>query len=91
MSLQTQRFLIVVSTDDDVEEREIGDVLDALGYHGLLVLDLARTDHECPCPSDRCVRRLRQEGHAIPEGVACCICWALRLTPPGEAHAEGEV
>ncbi len=40
--MHTQRFHVVMATDGDVEEREIGEVLAALGYHGLLVLDQAR-------------------------------------------------
>lgn len=76
VDVNTQRFLIVMATDGDVQESEIGEVLDALGYHGLLVLDLARTDHEHPCPSAGCIDQLRDQGHAIAEGADCCICWA---------------
>lgn len=75
--LQTQRFLIVVATDGDVAEGEVGGVFDAVGYHGLLVLDLSKTEHEHPCPSRHCIDQLRSEGHGIPEGADCCICWAM--------------
>lgn len=65
-----------MSSDGDVQEREIGEVLDATGFHGLLVLDLARVDHEHPCPSAWCIAQLREQGHVIAEGADCCICWA---------------
>lgn len=72
----TQRFIVVMATDGDVQEREIGEVMEALGYHGLAVLDVAKADpHECPCPSGGCVEKLRREGHLIPDGTDCCICW----------------
>jgi hypothetical protein len=32
-------------------------------------------DHEHPCPSSRCIDRLRAAGWKIPEGADCCICW----------------
>lgn len=81
--VQTQKFYVIMATDGDVAEREIGEVLDALGYHGLLVLDAARADpHECPCPSARCIEQLRHEGHRIPAGTACCICWARERPEP---------
>lgn len=73
--MRTQRFYVVLATDGDVEEREIGGVLDALGYRGILVLDQARTDHEHPCPSGWCIDQLRAEGHLIPDGTDCCVCW----------------
>jgi hypothetical protein len=66
----------VLSTDGDIEEREIGEVLDALGYHGILVLDQERMNpHECPCPSLWCIEKLRSEGHVISDDVDCCVCW----------------
>jgi hypothetical protein len=65
-----------MATDGDVSETEVVDVLDALGYHGLMVLDRSRPgDHECPCPSRRCIDQLRAEGHDIPDGTDCCVCW----------------
>ncbi|WP_431881766.1 hypothetical protein [Micromonospora chalcea] len=74
--MRTQRFYVVMATDGDVEEREIGEVLGALGYRGLLVLDGARVDpHEHPCPASWCIEKLREEGHAIPDGTDCCVCW----------------
>jgi hypothetical protein len=74
--MTTQKFLVAMATDGDVEEREIGEVLDALGYHGLVVLDLAKVEpHECPCPSGWCIEKLRTEGHLIPAETRCCICW----------------
>jgi hypothetical protein len=74
--VDTQRFYVVLATDGDVSEREIGEVLDALGYHGILVLDRDKTDsHEHPCPSWGCISQLRAKGHAIPDGTNCCICW----------------
>lgn len=80
--METQRFIVIMATDGDVEEREIGGLLDDLGYHGLLVLDLARTDHEHPCPSACCIEKLRREGHLIPAGADCCICWATAGAAP---------
>jgi hypothetical protein len=76
--MDTQRFYVVMATDGDIEEREIVDLLDASGYHGVLVLDRARTDHECPCPSWGCIFQLRSEGHVIPQGTACCVCWGMQ-------------
>ncbi len=74
--MQTQRFYVVMATDGDVKEREIGEALDALGYHGLLVLDQALVDpHEHPCPSRWCIEQLRREGHVIPVDADCCVCW----------------
>jgi len=73
--MRTQRFHVVMATDGDVQEREIGEVLEALGYHGLLVLDQARMDHEHPCPSLWCIAQLRAEGHDIPDDTDCCVCW----------------
>ncbi len=75
--METQRFIVIMATDGDVDEREIGEVMQALGYHGLLVLDLDKADpHECPCPSAGCIEQLRGEGHLIPANMDCCICWA---------------
>jgi hypothetical protein len=71
--------MIVLATDGDVEEREIGEVLDALGYHGLAVVDMTRagaTNHEHPCPSWECIRQLRAEGHLIGD-EDCCVCWVI--------------
>jgi hypothetical protein len=77
--METQRFYVVLATDGDVTEREIGRVFDALGYHGILVLDQALADpHECPCPSAGCIGHLRRDGHLIPDGTDCCICWGRR-------------
>jgi len=82
--VETQRFYVIMATDGDVAEREIGEALNALGYHGLLVLDAGKADpHECPCPSRRCIEQLRREGHVIPDGTSCCICWARNAPSPG--------
>lgn len=72
-----------MATDGDVTEAEIGNALDALGYHGLLILDQATTDHEHPCPSDGCIRQLRAGGHSIPEGTLCCVCWGAGVDVDG--------
>jgi hypothetical protein len=80
---RTQRFHVVIASDGDVHEREIGDILDALGYRGLLVLDQDRTDHEHPCPSTWCLEQLRAAGHVIPAGADCCVCWGAGLTASG--------
>jgi hypothetical protein len=77
--METQRFYVVMATDGDVEEAEIGGALDALGYHGLLVLDRSKTDHEHPCPSSWCIEQLRSQGHSIPAGTDCCVCWGAGL------------
>jgi hypothetical protein len=73
--MQTQRFYLVLATDGDVSQTEIVDVLDALGYHGVMVLNEPLQDHEHPCPSSGCIDGLRREGHLIPEGTDCCVCW----------------
>jgi hypothetical protein len=81
--LQTQRFHVVMATDGGVAGQEIGEALDALGYHGILVLDQARIDpHEHPCPSQWCIEKLRREGHLIPDGTDCCVCWGAGTVPP---------
>jgi hypothetical protein len=74
--MRTQRFHVVLATDGDVPEREIGEALAALGYHGVLILDQSAVDpHEHPCPSGWCIEHLRSEGHTIPAAVDCCVCW----------------
>lgn len=85
--MRTKRFTVVMATDGDIEEREIGESLEALGYHGLLVLDQERIDpHEHPCPSQRCIDQLRHAGHVIPGGLDCCVCWgAGRSRVTGQA------
>jgi hypothetical protein len=75
--METQRFYLVLATDGDVSQTEIVDALDALGYHGVMVLDQPVQDHEHPCPSAACVDGLRREGHAIPQDTDCCVCWAV--------------
>lgn len=82
--LRTQRFHVVIASDGDVTEAEIGEVLDALGYRGLLVLDQARTGdgHEHPCPSRWCIEQLRAQGHDIAPGTGCCICWGAETSIP---------
>jgi hypothetical protein len=72
--MQTQRFHLTLATDADVDERELCEVLDALGYRGINVVDPA-LDHEHPCPSGFCLDRLRDEGHSIPASADCCVCW----------------
>ncbi len=74
--MRTQRFYLVIASDGDVTEIELVDALDALGYHGLMVLEQERsTDHEHPCPSEECLKQLRHEGHFIPADMDCCVCW----------------
>jgi len=76
--METQRFSIVLATDDDVTEKELRDSLEALGYHGVLVLDHARIfSHEHPCPSSHCFDSLRDAGHLIPSSESCCYCWGV--------------
>jgi hypothetical protein len=77
--VQTQRFYLALATDGDVSQTEIVDVLDALGYHGIMVLDHPVQDHEHPCPSSECIDQLRAGGHLIPEGTDCCVCWGAIL------------
>jgi hypothetical protein len=77
--MTTQRFRVILSTDGDVTESELADVLDALGYHGIVTISASRAgleNHEHPCPSGRCIDQLRAEGHLIPDGSDCCVCWA---------------
>jgi len=75
--METQRFYLVLATDGDVSQTELVDVLDALGYHGVMVLNHPAQDHEHPCPSSGCIDGLRREGHAIPDDADCCVCWAV--------------
>lgn len=76
--MDTQRFTLVLATDGDVTEKEIGECLVALGYHGVSLVDLNLADpHEHPCSADGCIEKLRSEGHKIPDGTDCCVCWVL--------------
>jgi len=75
--METQRFYLVLATDGDVSQTEIVDALDALGYHGVMVLNQPAQGHEHPCPSFGCIDGLRREGHVIPDGADCCVCWGL--------------
>lgn len=76
--METQRFLIALATDGDVTQQEIGQVLVDLGYHGVMVLEMDKPNHEHPCPSGHCVDLLRQAGHDIPRDTICCDCWLNR-------------
>jgi len=71
----TQRFTIVMVTDGDVAERELGEALQALGYKGVGVSAINVLDHEHPCPGHHCLDDPRRAGHIIPEDIDCCICW----------------
>lgn len=73
--MQTQRFYLVLASDGDASQSEIADALAALGYHGIMVLNHPVQDHEHPCPSSECIEHLRAEGHLIPAGADCCVCW----------------
>jgi hypothetical protein len=71
----TQRFAIALLTDNDVTAKELGEVLTALGYHGVWVQYRDEKEHEHPCPSSKCCEQLRTMGHIISEDVVCCDCW----------------
>ncbi len=73
----TQKFAIALLTDGDVIASEIGQALESLGYHGVWVQErlVSKPDHEHPCPSSECVKRLRAMGHIIKEDASCCDCW----------------
>lgn len=86
--LETQRFVITLATDGDVDERELCEVLAALGYHGINVVDLALRQHEHPCPSGQCIEKLRSEGHMIGQDRDCCVCWALEGVQALYAYAD---
>lgn len=74
--MQTQRFSLALATDGDVTAKELREALDALGYHGILVHEHTGA-HECPCPSSACLDLLDRQGHFVPPGTDCCICWAI--------------
>lgn len=70
-------FVVVLATDGDVTQQEIGQVLDDLGYHGVFVLAVNEKGHECPCPSGHCTDLLRRAGHFVPKDTMCCDCWVF--------------
>ncbi len=71
----TQSFVVTLATDGDVTAKELTECLQALGYHTREVLT-CHLDHEHPCPTaDMCIRSLRGQGYAVPDGTGCCVCW----------------
>lgn len=75
--MKAQRFTVVLATDGEVTESELDGALDALGYHGVMVVAAeTRDSHEHPCPSKGCIDKLRKDGHGVADDVVCCICWA---------------
>ncbi len=71
----TQRFAVALLTDGDVIASEITQALEALGYHGVWVQERQVSKGEHPCPSRKCIEKLRELGHVISKDANCCICW----------------
>lgn len=84
----TAKFALVLLSDGDITAKELKEVLDAVGYKGVNLNPVYDEAHECPCPSDRCLNILREQGHVIPKDIKCCNCWFFGKPPQERTSVE---